>query len=82
MAAERGVFEGDFSGMNETMSKGSYLTMPVFIERKGKKWKLRAGFNLSYLLSGKFEDRVYGGYIRKRDSLGEKVLVENATFDF
>ncbi|MEN5193472.1 hypothetical protein [Sphingobacterium faecium] len=34
------------------------------------------------LLSSKFEGNVSDGYIRKGGSLGEKVLIDHATFDF
>lgn len=79
---EDGSFEGDFTGMNKTTAKNTYLTLPVFSAYHLEKWSLRAGLYISYLLSSKFEGEVYDGYIRKGNSLGEKVLIKRATFDF
>lgn len=75
-------FEGDFTGMNKTIAKTSYLTLPIFSEYRFEKWNVRAGIYVSYLLSGNFHGEVYDGYIRKGDSLGEKVIVKQASFDF
>jgi hypothetical protein len=79
---EDGIFEGDFTGMNKTRAKNSYLTLPVYTEYHIEKWSLRAGMYVSYLLSAQFDGEVYDGYIRKGNSLGEKVLIKRATFDF
>ncbi|WP_164976732.1 porin family protein [Chryseobacterium sp. CH21] len=77
------TFEGAFSGTNETESKNLYLGAPVFVEfTPGKNWHYRLGGYMAFLLKGKFEGTVSDGYIRNGGSLGEKVEISSASFDF
>ncbi|MFD1768339.1 porin family protein [Sphingobacterium suaedae] len=77
-----GSFEGDFTGTNETKSLQTYLTLPVFASYRFHKWDIKVGAYASRLLSSSFEGSVSDGYIRKGNSLGEKVWIDRATFDF
>ena len=79
---ENGSFEGDFSGTNSTSSRNGYLTVPFFAGYHLKKWQFNGGLYIAYLIQSKFEGNVSNGYIRKGGSLGEKVLIDHATFDF
>lgn len=76
-------FEGDFSGINTTTAQNVYLTLPLYVVYKPyKKWEFRLGGYVARLLKAKFEGNVSDGYIRRNNSLGEKVLVNSANFDF
>lgn len=79
---EEGSFEGDFSGTNETSSRNGYLTVPISAGYHVNSWQFKGGIYLAYLIQSKFEGNVSNGYIRKGGSLGEKVLIDHATFDF
>lgn len=79
---ELGSFEGDFTGTNATISRNVYLTLPIFAGYRQGKWDFKFGMYFAYLLSAEFKGTVSEGYIRKGNSLGEKVLIERADFDF
>lgn len=81
-SGEDGTFSGDFSGTNQTMVKNSYLTLPIFAGYRVGTWDFRLGLYAARLLAGRFEGNVSNGYIRKGGPLGEKVLIDKATFDF
>lgn len=81
-SGEKGTFEGDFSGTNATTTKISYLTLPMFAGYRFGTWDLKLGLYVARLIHGRFDGSVSNGYIRKGDSLGEKVLIDKATFDF
>jgi len=75
--------EGYFVGKNETRVKTAYVTVPVYASfRPHEKWTFRAGGYASYLFSGQFKGTVSDGYMRVGDPLGEKVEIEEASFDF
>jgi hypothetical protein len=81
--AEASTFEGAFSGTNYTESRNLYLGAPFFVEFTPKKnWHYRLGGYAAYLVEGKFEGTVSDGYIRNGGSLGEKVEITSASFDF
>lgn len=79
---EIGSFEGDFTGTNATISRNVYLTLPVFAGYRQGEWDFKLGMYFACLLSAEFKGTVSDGYIRKGNSLGEKVLIESAEFDF
>jgi hypothetical protein len=80
---EKSEFEGAFSGTNQTSVSNLYITMPLYIVlQPGKKWRYNLGVYLATLVSGKFNGNVSDGYIRNGGSLGEKIQIEKATFDF
>ncbi|KGE12817.1 outer membrane beta-barrel protein [Sphingobacterium deserti] len=80
--ADGGVFEGDFTGTNATKANNAYLTLPIYAGYRAAKWDFKLGMYVAVLLSSQFEGSVSDGYIRKGGSLGEKVLIDYATFDF
>ena len=81
--SEAASFEGDFSGINYTESKNVYLGVPIFVQfTPGEKWHYRLGGYFAFLLDSRFKGTVSDGYIRNGGSLGEKVEVTSASFDF
>ena len=77
-----GEFEGDFTGTNQTNSKNLYLSVPIYGVYKSGFWNFELGGYVAHTLSRRFDGSVSDGYIRKGNSLGEKVLIEKAVFDF
>lgn len=81
--AEASSFEGAFTGTNYTEVKNLYLGVPFFVQFTPKdKWHYRLGGYFGFLLNAKFQGTVSDGYIRNGGSLGEKVQVTSASFDF
>jgi len=77
------TIEGDFSGTNTTKVKNIYLAVPIqALFYAGKNWKLKLGMYLAHLIRPSFYGSVSDGYLRKGDSLGEKVIIDYASFDF
>jgi hypothetical protein len=75
--------EGDFSGTNKTKAKNIYLSVPVYaVYRSENNWKFNLGFYFARLIKPSFYGSVSDGYLRKGNSLGEKITIDNATFDF
>lgn len=76
-------FEGDFTGTNKTVCKNMYLSLPVnMVYSLGDSWRFKLGFYAAYLIRPSFSGQVSNGYIRKGNSLGEKVTIDMATFNF
>ncbi|MGV3612478.1 MAG: porin family protein [Fluviicola sp.] len=76
-------FEGDFTGTNRTFVRNVYFNLPVYaVWVPNKQWYYRLGGYIAYRWDGKFNGSVSDGYIRRGNSLGEKVLIDMATFDF
>lgn len=76
-------FEGDFTGTNNTKCKNLYLTLPVsVVYNKRDNWRYRLGLFTGYLIRPSFSGTVTNGYIRNGNSLGEKVEIDTATFNF
>jgi hypothetical protein len=76
-------FEGDFTGTNYTKARNVYFNLPVYaIWVPNKQWYYRLGGYIAYRWEGKFEGSVSNGHIRKGNSLGEKVIIDHAVFDF
>lgn len=82
LTMDDGEFEGDFSGTNQTTVKNTYLAVPVYATYQSGNWNFRFGAYVAYALSRSFKGSVSDGYIRKGDSLGEKVLIDESKFDF
>lgn len=80
---QQSTFEGDFSGTNETEVRNVYLTVPITaVFRPGKTWRYHLGVYGAVLVHAGFSGNVSNGYIRNGNSLGEKVEITKATFDF
>ena len=75
--------EGDFSGTNTTHVRNVYLAIPLFgTYTTENHWRFKGGVYLAYLMDAAFEGSVSDGYLRKGNSLGEKVDVIYAEFNF
>ncbi|WP_159442357.1 porin family protein [Chitinophaga niabensis] len=76
-------FEGDFTGTNQTKAHNLYLTLPInAVFQPSEKWRFKLGFYAAYLLAASFDGTVSNGYIRNGNSFGEKVIIDQANFDF
>lgn len=77
------AFEGDFTGTNTTKVQNGYIAVPLHaVYAPGSKWRYKAGVYFAYLVDASFNGNVSDGYIRKGDSMGEKVAIDKAVFDF
>jgi len=77
-----GVFEGDFSGRNKTVIRNAYMTFPLYVAYNfNYKWRVKLGGYAAYLFRPSFKGKVYDGYMRNGSSLGEKIIVTEASFD-
>ncbi len=75
--------EGDFTGNNKTTCRNIYLNLPLGIAyTAGDNWRLRAGLYLGFLLRPSFSGTVSDGYLRRGNSLGEKITIDEASFNF
>ncbi|PTS93596.1 hypothetical protein DBR11_24965 [Pedobacter sp. HMWF019] len=75
--------EGDFSGTNTTKVRNVYLTVPIQATYfSSNNWRLKLGFYLAHLINPSFYGSVSNGYLRKANSLGEKIIIDNADFNF
>lgn len=80
---QSGIFEGTFSGQNETKIKNGYITIPLLATyRPFTRWTFHGGGYISLLQDKKFEGNASDGYIRVGGPTGDKINIEKATFDF
>lgn len=78
--------KGNWTGGVQTKVRNAYVTVPVLAAYKvSKRWNLKAGAYVSYLMDGEFSGQVYEGYLREGDPTGDKINFYNgavATYDF
>ncbi|RAJ07013.1 outer membrane protein with beta-barrel domain [Chitinophaga skermanii] len=80
---QTGYFEGTFTGHNKTKIRNTYITIPVAaVFKPNNNWRFRMGGYMAWLLNGHFDGDVSDGYIRNGGPTGEKIIVDQATFDF
>lgn len=78
-----GHLVGAWTGYVKTNIKNSYMTFPIqALYQVSKRWELKAGPYLSYVISRDFSGSAYDGYIREGDPTGDKANVTEATYDF
>lgn len=83
ISMDNAEMEGDFTGRNATRCRNIYLGIPVqAVYHASEKWQLKAGLYMAYLLRPSFEGEVSDGYLRKGNSLGEKINIPTASFNF
>lgn len=81
--SDGGRFEGDFTGKNQTTVRNAYVSFPIStVYTPGNRWRFNLGGYVAWLFSSNFYGTVSDGYIRNGGSLGEKVNITSATFDF
>lgn len=78
--------KGNWTGMVKTKFHGSYFSIPLMAAYKvSPRVRFSAGPYISFMTSGDFSGHVYDGYLRKDNSLGDKVKFEGeqvAPYDF
>ena len=80
---ETGMMKGVFTGKVKTTVKNEYLTLPlVGVYKLSPRWDVNAGLFFSLLLKGDFNGGAYDGYIRDMNPVGEKIGVNDASYDF
>lgn len=83
VAMDDAVIEGDFSGTNATNVRNMYFVMPIQAKFYTKNnWRLKMGGYLAHLMRPSFYGYVADGYLRKGNSLGEKIIIDHAIFNF
>lgn len=78
--------KGVWTGGVKTKVRNSYLSIPVLAAYKiSKRWNIKAGPYVSYLLDGDFSGNVYEGYLREENPTGGKIEFTDdkiATYNF
>lgn len=76
-------YTGNFTGKNKTQLNNSYITVPVMANyRIADKWTAQLGIYAAHLYNPGFKGTASDGYIRRGSPIGEKTIVDKATFDF
>jgi hypothetical protein len=74
---------GVWTGMVNTKVDNSYLTLPVLaVWKPAERWGVKLGVYGSYLLSGEFSGFACDGYLREGSPIGEKIEIDEASYDF
>jgi hypothetical protein len=74
---------GMWTGMVKTKVDNSYLTMPVLaVWKPSERWGVKCGIYGSYLLTGEFSGSARDGYLREGSPIGEKIEIDEASYDF
>ncbi|MDR2968306.1 MAG: PorT family protein [Tannerellaceae bacterium] len=80
---QTGTFSGTFSGKNKTNIRNGYLVLPVMAAwRPLEKWTFRLGGYVALQQDPLFEGSAADGYIRNGGPTGDRIDVEQASFDF
>ncbi len=78
--------EGYWTGQVSTISKISYLTIPILVNIQiHPRWRIQTGPYFSYNMTGKFSGKVSNGYLRENTPIGQKIEFKGeqyATYDF
>ena len=78
--------KGNWTGGVKTKVRNAYISIPVLAAFKiSKRWNLKAGPYVSYLMDGEFSGEVYEGYLREGTPTGDKINFQDgaiATYDF
>lgn len=83
VSIDNAAIEGDFSGTNTTNVRNIYLAVPIQATFfSSNNWRLKLGIYLAHLIRPSFYGSVSDGYLRKGDSLGEKIIIDYASFNF
>ena len=78
--------KGNWTGGVKTKVRNAYISIPVLAAFKiSKRWNLKTGPYVSYLMDGEFSGEVYEGYLREGTPTGDKINFQDgaiATYDF
>lgn len=68
---------GNWTGKVQTKVRNTYLTVPILITHKFNQcWQIRGGMYLSYMTEGNFSGKVYDGYLREGNPIGNKMNLD------
>ncbi len=77
---------GYWTGTVSSVSKISYLTIPILVNMQlHKRWRVQLGGYFSYNMTGKFAGKVSKGYLRENTPVGQKIELKGeqyAAYDF
>jgi hypothetical protein len=77
------MYTGSFTGKNTTRIHNCFITLPVAATcRLSERWEVQAGVYIAYLYAAHFKGTASDGYIRQGSPVGEKTIVDRASFDF
>lgn len=77
------MYIGNFTGKNTSIIKNYYLSIPVLANyRLSERWDVQLGPYFAWLCRPYFQGNASDGYIRQGSPIGEKTIVDKATFDF
>jgi hypothetical protein len=77
------MYSGSFTGKNTTRLHNCFITLPVAATcRLGERWEVQGGMYIAWLYSAHFKGTASDGYIRQGSPVGEKTMVDRASFDF
>lgn len=77
-----GSFDGYFSGKTKTEIKNAYILVPLYLAYKiSPKYRFKLGAYIAYMFHSQFSGVVYDGYIRNGTPVGDKITINEATFD-
>jgi hypothetical protein len=83
VADDNGEVEGVWTGGVITRVDNSYLTLPVLaVWKPSKRWGVKLGPYVSYLLEGEFSGSAYNGYLREGSPVGDKIEIDRAIYNF
>lgn len=78
-----GMFSGTFSGINNTTARNGYIVLPLMAAwRPMDKWTFRLGGYFASLQDARFEGTASDGYIRNGGPTGDRINIEQASYDF
>lgn len=77
------MYVGHFTGKNTTSIRNTYFCLPILANyRLSEDWLVQMGLYSGYLYHPDFKGTASDGYIRRGTPVGEKTIVDEATFDF
>lgn len=75
----RGYYTGDIT----TKVHNLYLSIPIQAEYKlSDKWNIQAGPYVAFAVRKKFYGEAFNGYLRHESSIGDKIVIDQANYDF
>ncbi|MDR1258653.1 MAG: PorT family protein [Tannerellaceae bacterium] len=79
----QGVFQGMFTGRNKLRIRNGYLVLPLLgTYAPSRVWRFHAGGYVAFLQDARFEGNASDGYIRQGGPAGDRINIEESTFDF
>ncbi|MDR1499455.1 MAG: PorT family protein [Tannerellaceae bacterium] len=81
--SDTGLFGGMFTGLNETRVRNGYLSLPLLATfSPSERLRLHLGGYAAFLKDARLDGGASDGYIRNGGPAGERINIEESTFDF